>query len=77
MRAFEITEFGGLDVLRLSDVPEPELGPEEVLVKVRAAGVNRADILQRQGTYPLPPGDNMIQGLEIAGDVVEIGRAHV
>lgn len=73
MLAFEIREFGGPNVLRVSNMPEPTLGPEEVLLRVRAAGVNRADILQRQGKYPLPPGDNMIQGLEVAGDVVACG----
>ncbi len=73
MRGYEVTEFGGPEVLRMSDMPEPATGPEEVLVRVRAAGVNRADILQRQGTYPMLPGDNMIQGLEVAGDVVARG----
>lgn len=58
-----------------SEVPEPKIKPEEVLVKIHAAALNRADLLQRQGKYPPPPGCPEWMGLEIAGEVVEIGGA--
>ena len=75
MRAFQVTECGGREVLRITDRPEPEIGPTELLVHVRAAGVNRADILMRQGRYPLATDDNRILGLEAAGEVVRVGSA--
>ena len=56
-----------------SEVPEPAIGPDEVLVRVHAAGVNRADVLQRQGKYPSPPGCPEWMGLEIAGEVIACG----
>jgi putative NAD(P)H quinone oxidoreductase, PIG3 family len=59
--------------LILGDVPTPELRPGEVLVKVRAAGVNRADLLQSQGNYPPPKGASEILGLEVAGTIVDPG----
>ena len=59
--------------LRLSDTATPRIKPDECLIKVRAIGVNRADILQRQGKYPAPPGESDILGLEVAGDLVELG----
>lgn len=62
-------EFGGPEVLRLMDVPEPQPRPGEVVVDVVAAGVNRADLLQRQGFYPPPPGASEIIGLEVSGRV--------
>ncbi len=58
--------------LRFGDVPDPVLKPDEVLVKIHAAGVNRADLLQREGGYPPPPGCPEWMGLEIAGEIVEI-----
>ncbi len=58
--------------LHWSEVPNPELGPEDVLVKIEAAGVNRADLMQREGDYPPPPGCPDWMGLEIAGTVVEV-----
>jgi putative PIG3 family NAD(P)H quinone oxidoreductase len=70
MKAIEIAGSGGPDVLRLVDRPVPEPRAGEVLVRVAAAGVNRPDIMQRQGKYPPPPGASDIPGLEIAGDVV-------
>lgn len=70
MRAIEIAEFGGPEVLRLVERPDPRPGPGEVLVRVDAAGVNRPDSMQRQGKYPPPPGVTDIPGLEIAGTVV-------
>ena len=57
-----------------SDVPDPVIKAEEVLVKIKAAGVNRADLLQRQGKYPSPPGCPEWMGLEIAGEIVEVGE---
>ncbi len=77
MRAVTIAAYGGPEVLTVGDVPEPRPGPEDILVRVRAAGVNRADCLQRAGTYPVPPGMRFspIPGLELAGEVVETGSA--
>ena len=71
MTAIEIMEPGGPEVLRLVERQVPELRPREVLVRVEAAGVNRPDIMQRQGKYPPPPGASDILGLEIAGEIVE------
>ena len=65
---------GGPEVLHLSDLPVPIPGPGEVLVKVAFAGVNRPDVIQRQGFYPPPPGASPIPGLEIAGAVVALGE---
>src|SRR5580765_5370593 len=69
MIAIEITQPGGPEVLVPVDRPVPSLGPGEVLIKVAAAGVNRPDVLQRQGRYPPPPGVTDIPGLEIAGTI--------
>jgi len=66
-------EPGGLDALKLVDVPTPEPASGEVLVHVEAAGVNRADLLQRQGFYPPPPGASDVLGLECAGTVAALG----
>ena len=65
---------GGADALELQDVPVPELGPGQVLVRVRAAGVNRPDLLQRAGRYPPPPGASEILGLEVAGEIAAAGE---
>lgn len=73
MTAVEIAEPGGPEVLRPVEVPVPQPGPGEVLVKVAAAGVNRPDALQRQGAYPAPKGASPLPGLEIAGTVVRAG----
>jgi putative PIG3 family NAD(P)H quinone oxidoreductase len=73
MRAITIPHFGGPEVLTLSDIPEPPLMPGSVLVEVAAAGVNRADIAQRQGNYPAPPGAPDWPGMEISGTVLAIG----
>ena len=74
MQAIRITRPGGPEVLRLEEVPDPEPGPDEVLVDVRAAALNRADLLQRQGHYPAPPGAPAdIPGLEMAGVVASVG----
>lgn len=74
MKAIVITKAGGPEVLALREVPTPEPGPDEVLVRVRAAGVNRADVLQRIGQYPSPPGAPAdVPGLEYAGEVAALG----
>ena len=73
MRQVTIPAYGGPEVLTMVDAPEPEAGPGELLVRVRAAGVNRADCLQRAGSYPMPPGLGNVPGLEIAGEVVDAG----
>lgn len=73
MKAIVITEPGGPEVLTLSDVPAPVPGPGEVLIDVVAAGLNRADVLQRQGNYPVPPGAPEYPGLEVSGRVAAIG----
>src|SRR6266545_2633313 len=75
MRAVEISQPGGPEVLKLTDVPQPAPKPDEILVKVAAAGVNRPDVLQRLGKYPVPPEASPLPGLEIAGEVVETGSA--
>ena len=75
MRAVVITTPGGPEVLEVREVPDPQIGPNEVLVRVRAAGLNRADLLQRQGKYPAPPGAPAdIPGLEFAGEVGRVGE---
>ncbi len=74
MTCIEITEPGGPEVLRPVTRSVPRPGPGEVLVKVVAAGINRPDILQRQGGYPPPPGASDIPGLEIAGHVAATGN---
>lgn len=74
MQAVEITRFGPPEVLRLAERPVPEAGPGEVLIRVRASGVNRPDVLQRSGSYPPPPGASDLPGLEVAG-VIESGDA--
>jgi len=72
MAAIEISAPGGPEVLRPSRQPVPILAAGEILVKVAAAGVNRPDLLQRQGKYPPPAGASLIPGLEIAGEVVAL-----
>ena len=74
MQAVTASAPGGPDVLVVGENPVPTLGPSEVLVKVAAAGVNRPDVLQRQGNYPMPPGVTEILGLEVAGEIVAVGR---
>ena len=78
MKAITIQEFGNPDVLKLSDVPDPLVRPADLLVRVYAAGVNRADLTHRTGGYGRPDfGDSPIIGLEIAGEVIEKGNAVV
>jgi len=66
---------GDPDVLRLGDAPEPEMGPEQVRIRVKATAVNRADLNQRMGFYPPPPGASEILGLECSGEVLEKGAS--
>lgn len=75
MKAVYITEFGGVENLAIREVPEPPRPvADQILVRVRAAGLNRADLLQRKGFYPAPAGfSSQIPGLEFAGEVAEIG----
>jgi putative PIG3 family NAD(P)H quinone oxidoreductase len=73
MRAVVITSPGEPDVLKLTEVPDPGPGPGEVLVDVAAAGVNRADVLQRMGFYPPPPGAPPYPGLECSGRISALG----
>ena len=61
-------------MLELRDVETPSPRPNEVLIKIAAAGVNRADLLQRQGHYQLPPGASTIPGLEVSGTIAEVGE---
>ncbi len=73
MKAILAKQYGGADQLYIGDAPTPTISDNEVLVKVHTAGINRADILQREGKYPPPKGASQIIGLEIAGEVVSIG----
>lgn len=74
MRAARYTGAGGTEVIRFDAVAMPDVGPRQVLVRVRAAGLNRADIVQRRGQYPAPPGwPADIPGLEYAGEVAALG----
>jgi NADPH2:quinone reductase len=70
MRAIEIAGYGGPDVLRETTRPDPQPGAGELLIKVAASGVNRPDVLQRKGMYPVPPGASDLPGLEVSGTVV-------
>jgi NADPH2:quinone reductase len=74
MKAIEITTHGAPEVLQLAERPDPVAGAGELLLRVRASGVNRPDVLQRTGNYPVPPGASDIPGLEVAG-VIESGDA--
>ena len=73
MKCVEIREFGAASGLSVTRIPVPQAGPDEVLIKVYAAGVNRPDVAQRQGVYPPPPGASDIPGLEVAGEIVVVG----
>ena len=76
MKAVWIPRFGGPDVLEVRAVGKPLIAPDQVLVRVRASALNRADLLQRQGKYPPPPGfPAEIPGMEFAGEVVEVGAS--
>jgi NADPH2:quinone reductase len=70
MKAIEITSYGAPEVLRVADRPDPVAGVGELLIRVAASGVNRPDVLQRMGHYPVPPGASDLPGLEVAGEIV-------
>ena len=74
MTAIAISKPGGPEVLVPEQRPVPKPGPNEILIKVEAAGVNRPDVLQRMGLYPVPPGASDLPGLEVAGEVVALGE---
>lgn len=74
MQAIQLTTFGGPEQLFLGSFPTPKPSEQEVLVRVEATALNRADTLQRQGKYPPPPGESPILGLEMAGTVAEVGK---
>lgn len=73
MKAIVTTGAGGPEVLAMSEVPAPQPGPGEVLIDVIAAGINRADVQQRRGFYPPPPGASNILGLEVSGRIAAFG----
>ncbi|XAH22246.1 NAD(P)H-quinone oxidoreductase [Xylophilus sp. GW821-FHT01B05] len=74
MRAVDITSYGPPEVLQLRERPQPVAGAGELLIRVAASGINRPDVLQRTGNYPVPPGASDVPGLEVAG-VIESGDA--
>jgi len=74
MKAIEIASYGAPEVLRPAERPAPVAGTGELLIRVAASGVNRPDVLQRKGLYPVPPGASDLPGLEVAGTVVEGDR---
>lgn len=73
MLTIEMSSFGSPSVLKAVETARPAIEPDEVLIRVEAAGVSRADVLQRQGNYPPPPGASKTLGLDVAGSVAEIG----
>ena len=73
MKAIQIAQFGGPEVLTLCDREKPVPKPGEVLIHVHAAGINRPDVLQRMGHYPVPPGASDLPGLEVAGTIAAVG----
>jgi tumor protein p53-inducible protein 3 len=75
MKAVIVEKPGDESVLKIGEVNEPAIKPDEILIRVRAAGLNRADLLQRQGFYPPPPGASEIIGMECAGEVAAVGAA--
>lgn len=75
MHCVEISEPGGPAVLQLVERPIPKAGPEQVVIKVAAAGVNRPDVVQRMGQYPAPKDASDLPGLEVSGTIIEVGSA--
>src|SRR5215470_6358159 len=75
MKAVIVEKPGDESVLKIGEIPDPSTKPDEILIRVRAAGLNRADILQRQGFYPPPPGASEIIGMECAGEVIAVGSS--
>jgi NADPH2:quinone reductase len=75
MRVIDVATPGGPEALRIATMPIPKPGTGEVLIQTVAAGINRADLLQRQGHYPPPPGASPILGMEVSGHIAELGPA--
>lgn len=75
MKAVVITSPGGPEVLKLQQVEDPEIGDDEVLVRVEASALNRADTLQRKGSYPPPKGSSEFPGLECSGTIEAVGKS--
>jgi putative PIG3 family NAD(P)H quinone oxidoreductase len=73
MKAIIVKEYGGPEQLKVGELSIPTIGPDDLLVKIEASAVNRADLLQRAGKYPPPPGESNILGLEMAGRIVDKG----
>lgn len=73
MRFVEVTNPGNAEVLSIAEAPAPQPGPQELLIQVAAAGLNRADLLQREGHYPPPPGASPILGMEVSGRITALG----
>ncbi|MFI8596589.1 NAD(P)H-quinone oxidoreductase [Rothia koreensis] len=73
MKAVVENEHGGPEALRITEEPTPEVGPDDVLIEVSGAGLNRADTVQRKGKYPPPEGASNVYGLEVSGTVVQLG----
>ena len=73
MKAITLRDFGGPEMMQLSDIDTPTPGDGQLLIRVHATSVNRPDVIQRQGNYPPPPGDSEVLGLEVAGVVESIG----
>ncbi len=76
MRSIKVVAPGGPEALRIATVPVPRPGPGEVLIRVKAAGINHADLLQRQGHYPPPAGASTILGMEVSGHIAELGPGY-
>ena len=74
MLAVDYDEPGGPEVLKLTEISIPNINEDEILIKVKSAGVNRPDIIQRQGNYPAPPGHSKILGLEVSGVIEKVGN---
>src|SRR5947209_18885264 len=74
MKAAIFSEYGGPEVLTIEDRPMPEIGPEEALVRVRAAGLNRLDLMMRAGLTPVKPTLPHIGGSEVAGEIAQLGE---
>lgn len=74
MKAIVIDGAGGPEVLKIKEMPDPKAGEGEVVIKIVAAALNRADVMQRQGNYPPPAGASLIPGLECSGTVESVGH---
>ena len=74
MKAAVADEFGGPEKLQIKEVARPVLGNSHIFIKVAATAVNRADTLQRKGLYPPPKGESEIIGLEVSGEVEDVGK---